>query len=148
LLSISEYTTLYELIGTSYGGDGVDTFALPDMRGRAPLHMGTSPRTGTNYQLAQPGGQENVLLTSAQVPLHTHTIIADGNPATSADPTNAYFAASTPTKLYSGSTAPLIRTMNPAMLPFAGGSQQHNNMQPYLVVLYCISLFGAFPSQT
>ncbi len=146
LLDIGTYDTLFQLIGTTYGGDGQSTFALPDLRGRSPLHMGSG--AGTTYSLGQNGGVETVTLTATQIPTHTHTIVADGNAATSGDPTNAYYAGAAPEKLYSSSGSPLVRTMNPAMLTPVGGSQPHDNMQPYLTLTFCISLFGTYPSPT
>ena len=145
LLSISDYDTLFNLIGTTYGGDGQNTFALPDLRGRVPLHMGTS--AGGTYTIGESGGVETVTLVQSQIPMHSHTVIADGNSGTVGDPTNAFYASAAPIKMYSPSSAPLARTMNPAMLPSQGGSQPHDNMQPYVAVMYCISLYGIFPSQ-
>ncbi len=146
LLDIATYDTLYQLIGTTFGGDGSSTFALPDLRGRIPLHLGSGG--GSSYALGQTGGVESVTLVQSQIPSHTHTVVGDGNSGTQSDPTNAYYAATTPDKLYSSSGAPLLRVMNPAMLPSQGGSQPHSNLQPFLAVTFCISLFGTFPSAT
>jgi microcystin-dependent protein len=152
LLAISQNATLFNLIGTTYGGDGVNTFALPDLRGRAPIHQGQSPGT-SSYTIGQNGGVETVTLTTNQLPSHTHSIVADSNNATTGDPTNAYYASSSPTDAFTvpGSAAnpaaPMLKTFNAAVLPSQGGSQPHDNMQPFLIVNYIISLFGVFPSQ-
>ncbi len=143
LLAISEYDTLFNLIGTSYGGDGQNTFALPDLRGRVPVHQGTGIST---YTLAQTGGLETVTLTINQIPSHTHTAIADNNPgtATATDPTNAFYGYGGTTELYSGHTGALKTLETP---PNQGGSQPHENHQPFLAVSFIISLFGIYPSQ-
>jgi microcystin-dependent protein len=146
LLPIDQYETLFELIGTTYGGDGESTFALPNLNGRVPIDMGNNGTS--NYTIGETGGVAEVQLTSNQIPSHNHTIIADANPGNLGGPTNAYPANAAPTKLYGGNASPLARTMNAAMLPNAGGSQPHDNMQPYLAVNYCISLFGVYPSPT
>jgi microcystin-dependent protein len=142
LLPISEYETLFNLIGTTYGGDGQSTFALPDLRGRIPLHF------GNGFTLAETGGVEEVTLTVSQIPTHTHPMLASTSAATTLDPTNNVL-----------STAPLATTFpygtdNP-LTPLAsnavgtvGGSQPHSNFQPYLCLDFIISLFGIFPSQT
>jgi microcystin-dependent protein len=148
LLPISEYDTLFNLIGTTYGGDGQTTFALPDVRGRLPIHQ------GGGFTLAETGGVETVTLTISQIPAHAHAVIADGNAATTGDPTNAYYATATPTDAYTvpGSAAnpaaARLKNFNNGMLPSQGGSQPHNNFQPYLCVDYIISLFGIFPTQS
>jgi len=154
LLPISQYDTLFNLIGTTYGGDGQTTFALPDLRGRFPIHLGTSS-TGTNYTIGEKAGVEQVTLNVTQIPVHSHPVIADGNNATTGDPTNAYYANSSPTDAFTVPTgpnsinpaAPRLKNFNAAVLPSQGGSQPHDNMQPFLVVNYIISLFGVFPSQ-
>jgi microcystin-dependent protein len=146
LIAIADNNTLFNLIGTTYGGDGQNTFALPNLGARTPIHMGSN---GTStYNLADSGGATTVTLTANQMPMHSHGIIADGNAATSGDPTNAYYASSAPNKLYSSSAAPALRSMNPAMLPAQGGSQPHENMQPFLAITFCISLYGIYPSPT
>jgi len=147
LLPISEYETLFNLIGTTYGGDGQSTFALPDLRGRLPLHQGTSQ--STTFVLAETGGVEEVSLTASQVPAHSHPFLATGNPASTPAPGNSVLlgktAASTITPY--GTDAPLT-TLSPNMVSSIGGSQPHTNFQPYLCVDFIISLFGIFPSQT
>jgi microcystin-dependent protein len=150
LLSISQNTVLFDLIGTTYGGDGQSTFALPNLNGAVPIHAGNSG--ASTYIIGQSGGVSTVTLTSAQIPSHSHTVTADSNPATTPVPTNAYLAASAPYAAYTepnGSGNPdatLFRTMNPSMLATTGGGQPHQNMQPFLAITYIISLFGIFPS--
>jgi microcystin-dependent protein len=141
LLPISEYETLFNLIGTTYGGDGQSTFALPDLQGRVPVHQGTNG--GSTYTLAETGGVETVTLNINQIPNHSHTVIASADAGDSNDAGNAY--------LGSGQTAfsasPHI-LMNAAMDQSVGGSQPHENHQAYLVINFILSLFGVFPSQT
>jgi len=142
LLPISENETLFQLIGTTYGGDGQATFALPDLRGRVPVHMGQGPGL-SNYQLAQSGGVETVTLTQNQIPSHAHAPVAS-NTGNSDNPANSFWANSTTGKPYSA--APPAIQMNPGTVLPTGGSQPHDNMIPYLCVTYLISLFGIFPS--
>lgn len=145
LLPISENETLFNLIGTTYGGDGQETFALPDLQGRIPIHQGTNPKGGSTYILAQNGGVEQVTLTTQQIPLHTHPMQASADPAVSPNVQNNVIA--TP-----ASATPF--SINNANLPLAtqsitpdGGSQPHDNFQPYLCINFIISLFGIFPHQ-
>jgi microcystin-dependent protein len=147
LLPISEYETLFNLIGTTFGGDGQSTFALPSVAGRVPVHMGTNPSTGTTYTIGEIAGVGSVTLTTNQIPSHTHQVIADnGNPTTNQTvPTNMYYGNPSPTNIYSPGTSGLHPFMT---LPVQGGSQPHENMQPFVAVTYIISLFGIFPSPT
>lgn len=140
LLPISEYETLFQLIGTTYGGDGQSTYALPDLRGRLPLHQ------GSGFILAETGGAEEITLTVSQLPAHSHPMLASSNNAMAATPQNAVLAATRSMELYS-TDAP---TMNMAAnsIGSVGGSQPHTNFQPYLCVNFIISLFGIFPSPT
>lgn len=140
LLPISENETLFNLIGTTYGGDGQSTFALPDLRGRLPLHQ------GNGFILAETGGAEEITLTVSQIPAHSHPYLATTNFATQAGPAGAVLAQTTVAKLYfaAAGTSPLAPN---AMTP-VGGSQPHTNFEPYLCVDFIISLFGIFPSQT
>lgn len=151
VLAIADYDTLFQLIGTTYGGDGATTFQLPNLGARVPIHQGNN---GTStYNVGGSGGGTNVTLTVNQLPTHTHPIVADANGATTGDPTNAYYANANPNHLFTvpNSSAnpdpPRFRNFNPGMLPVQGGSQPHDNMQPYLAVTFIISLFGVFPSQ-
>jgi microcystin-dependent protein len=147
-LPISENETLFQLIGTTYGGDGQQTFNLPDLRGRVPLHFGTLSGQGIAFQLAETGGTEEVTLTTQQMPSHSHPMLGTGNNATTTSP-NGAVAAVQPifgVKPY-GLDNPKT-TLNPSSVSIVGGSQPHTNTQPFLCISFIISLFGIFPSQT
>lgn len=143
LLSIDENEVLFQLIGTTYGGDGESTFALPNLQSRIPIHFGTAT-SGLNYQLGEMAGVEEVTLSVQQIPAHSHPPGASTNPGNSASPANAVPATNT-TALPYGATPPVI-AMNPSVIQPAGGSQPHENMQPFLCINFIISLFGVFPS--
>lgn len=137
LLPISENETLFQLIGTTYGGDGQSTFSLPDLRGRVPVHGGTS-----GYILAETFGAEEVTLSSSQIPAHDHQVLLSTQPATSSSPANlAHAQAEEPLYVPAGTGAPIDLAPSAAV----GGSQPHDNRQPYLGINYIISLFGIFP---
>ncbi|MBB4098241.1 phage tail protein [Sphingomonas kyeonggiensis] len=144
LLPISENETLFNLIGTTYGGDGQSTFGLPDLRGRVALHMGTGTGLMT-YQIADKAGAEEVTLSPSQIPSHTHALLGSAGNGSQSTPENNVLASSTLARLYTGNTPSLA--MAPNSISSIGGSQPHSNMQPYLCVNYIISLFGVFPSQ-
>ncbi|HEY6759904.1 MAG TPA: tail fiber protein [Baekduia sp.] len=146
LLPISDYETLYELIGTTYGGDGQSTFGLPDLRGRAPLHQGTAA-SGTTYNMADAGGAESVTLTLGQLPTHTHTLVAATGSGTTADPTSNVLGTSPSSAVYVDGTTPTNQLAATSLTP-RGGSQAHDNLMPYLTINPIISLFGVFPTQT
>jgi microcystin-dependent protein len=138
LLPISEYETLFNLIGTTYGGDGQSTFALPDLRGRLPIHQ------GNGFTLAQTGGSETVTLTTSQIPAHSHAFQAS---ASSANDGNASGnVVSQASSFFPYLNAAPTQGMNSQSIGLAGGNQPHNNFQPYLCVSFIISLFGIFPS--
>jgi len=143
LIPISENDTMFNLIGTTYGGDGQSTFALPDLRGRVPLHVGGS------YVLAETGGAETVTLTTQQIPSHNHLLNATTSGA-SASPSNAIMAV--PTGQVQGmmtyAAGPANVPMHPSSIQNDGGSQPHDNMQPYLCVSFIIALYGVYPSPT
>jgi microcystin-dependent protein len=143
LLPISENETLFQLIGTTYGGDGETTFALPDLRGRIPIHQ------GNGFTLAETGGAEEITLTVQQIPAHTHAMLATTNAASAPAPSNSetFARAFAPTITPYGTDNPST-TMSPQMIGSVGGNQPHTNFQPYLCVDFIISLFGIFPSQT
>ncbi len=145
LLPISENETLFNLIGTTYGGDGQSTFALPNLQGRVPLHMGTSSASGSTYVLGQAGGVEQVTLTSSQIPAHSHVPQAAAAAGSQSSPANNVWAGST--NLPYSQSAPAAAMATQAIGP-TGGSQPHDNMIPYLVVNFIISLFGVYPSPT
>jgi microcystin-dependent protein len=143
LQSIAENSTLYNLIGTTYGGDGQQTFALPDLQGRIPLHQGSNGVS--TYVIGQEGGVENVTIGLNQFPIHSHQLLGSGSDASSNIPTGNTLGSSV--SAYT-TAAPTI-AMNNAMIGFSGGgSQPHNNLQPYVVLNWVISLFGVYPSQT
>jgi microcystin-dependent protein len=142
LLPISENEVLFQLIGTTYGGDGQSTFALPDLRGRIPVHQ------GNGFILAETGGAEEITLTVNQIPAHSHTMLASSAAATSQASSNAVVAGATLASVSPyGSDAPRINLAAQA-ISAVGGSQPHTNFQPYLCVDFIISLFGIFPSPT
>lgn len=143
LLSIAENETLFQLIGTTYGGDGQNTFALPDLRGRIPIHAGTGG-AGTTYQLAQQGGVQSVTLTTAQMPVHSHPLLASNAEADQRNPAGAQFARSEePLYAAPGASPP---NLDAAIVGVSGTNQPHDNRQSYLCVNFIISLFGIFPS--
>jgi microcystin-dependent protein len=144
LLQISQYDVLFNLIGTTYGGDGLQTFALPDLRSRVPIHMGQGAGL-SNYVLAQNGGSETVTLTPSQIPAHTHVANAYSNHGNDTTPTNKIWAGSADFSQY---TVGFNGNMNPGAVGLAGGSQPHDNMLPYLGINFIISLFGIYPSQS
>ena len=147
LMPISENDTLFNLIGTTYGGDGQETFALPDLQGRIPIHAGTGT-DGITYQIGEKSGVESVTLTTNQIPAHNHIPVASADAGTVANPANAIFAAAgTGDQMYgTPPTNPAGALMNNAILP-TGGSQPHENMGPFLCISFILSLFGIFPSQ-
>src|SRR5437867_906947 len=142
LLPISENETLFALIGTTYGGDGQSTFALPDLRGRIPLHQGNS------FILAETGGAEEITLTVQQTPAHSHALRGTANVATTNSPTINTFAGGTGATIFPYGTDQPLTTLHPGTISQVGGSQPHTNFQPYLCIDFIISLFGEFPSPT
>jgi microcystin-dependent protein len=144
LIPISENDTLFNLIGTTYGGDGQETFGLPDLQGRIPIHNGTD--AGTTYQIGEKAGVESVTLTTQQIPAHNHSLIASTDAGTQPSGANSVLAASNNVKIYKAST-PASQLDGQVIKP-AGGSQPHDNIQPFLCINYIISLFGVFPSQS
>lgn len=141
LLPIASYQALFSILGTTYGGDGRTSFALPDMRGRSPLHPGQGPGL-SNRRLGEKTGTESNTLTSTQLPAHTHSLNGSSNTASSTTPSNRVLASAT---IYSDS-APNV-SMNSASIGQTGGSQPVNNMQPYLGLSCIIALQGIFPSR-
>lgn len=137
LLPISENETLFNLIGTTYGGDGESTFALPDLRGRIPLHQ------GNGFILAETGGVESVTLTVQQIPAHSHAMLASLDIPPLSSPQNSVTGQAA-SKIYRAGNPTVF--LNPAAVGPTGGSQPHDNFQPYLCVDFIISLFGLYPS--
>ena len=156
LQSIANNNALFVLIGTTYGGDGQATFGLPDLRGRVPIGQGTGPGL-SNYVMGQAAGQEQVTLTSAQMPAHNHSVVANNVPGTIDTPTSVAMPAQA-VQAVGGQSAILYTTVNgtapltpQAMLPQAigvsGGSQPHANVMPLNTINFIIALEGIFPSQ-
>jgi microcystin-dependent protein len=141
LLPISENEVLFQLIGTTYGGDGESTFALPDLRGRLPIHQ------GNGFTLAETGGAEEVTLTVQQIPAHSHAFLASSGAGSSSTPGNNVLATAVGNLYFPPPTGSQV-AMSAQVIGAVGGNQPHNNMQPYLCVSFIISLFGIFPSPT
>lgn len=146
LLSIAENQALYTLLGTVYGGNGVTTFAVPDLRGRVPLHKVTNYQS-MNYPLGNQVGVETVTLTTSQMPAHTHVAMAQAGPGNSSTPLNNYWAATAATNIYAPASGTALGAMAQTDIVPAGGSQPHDNMMPYLCISYIISTTGIFPTQ-
>ncbi len=151
LLAIAQNTALFSLYGTTYGGDGRTTFALPDLRGRSPIHTGTGPGLSTYVQGSR-SGVERVTLTTLEIPSHNH--VADVNVsrtnATTRSPASAYFARTDAATLaYEENTAPTGDKMNAGTVTtqLTGGNQSHYNLPPYLTIRWCVALQGIFPSR-
>jgi len=149
LMPISENDALFALIGTTYGGDGQETFALPNLMGRVPIHQ------GSGFQLAEQAGSETVTLTTQQIPVHSHVPIASNQAGTGSGPAgNVWAASSTGNQMYFQMPAqpppnpPPLVAMDPNAIAPTGGSQPHDNMAPFLVINFIISLFGIFPQQS
>jgi len=144
-LPISENDVLFQLIGTTYGGDGEETFNLPNLASRVPIHMGTGP-SGTTYQIGEMAGTEQETLSTQQIPNHSHPFTASTSPAQANNPTGNVTGQSSLVTLYSPET-PTVNLAANCVTP-AGGSQPHENCQPFLCINHIISLFGIFPSPT
>jgi microcystin-dependent protein len=143
LMSIAQNTALFSLLGTTYGGDGRTTFALPDLRGRVPIGMGQGPGL-ISYNEGDQGGEETVTLTLFQIPNHTHVPLGSPTVANTGSPAGANWAM--PRVLLYSSGAPSV-VMSGAALGSTGGNQPHDNMKPYLVMTYIIAIVGIFPSR-
>jgi microcystin-dependent protein len=144
LMPISENDTLFNVIGTTYGGDGQETFGLPDLQGRIPIHMGQGAGL-QNHNIGDKFGAESVTLSAQQLPTHSHALLATTGSGTTTSATGNLVSASPDNQIYTqdvGSVALASNSVSPV-----GGSQPHDNMQPYLCVNYIISLFGVFPTQ-
>ena len=146
-LPIAENEVLFQLIGTTYGGDGEETFNLPNLASRVPIHMGQGP-DGTTYQIGEQAGTEQETLTVQQIPTHTHPWLATNNNASTSAPADNVMATQPifGVRPY-GTDAPKSAIAASAVTP-VGGSQPHENTQPFLCINFIISLFGVFPSQT
>jgi microcystin-dependent protein len=139
VLPISGNEMLFQLLGTTYGGDGSSTFGLPDLQGRIPIGVGQA-----SHLLGEQGGAESVTLTTAQLPQHAHGLLATTDPASTKSPSEALLATTDAIELYSAD--PPVKPLNPASVSPIGGNQPHDNLQPYLVVNYIISLGGIYPN--
>jgi microcystin-dependent protein len=144
-LPISEWDVLFQLIGTTYGGDGEETFNLPDLQGRLPIHAGTGG--GGTYQLGELGGVESVTLTTQQIPVHNHALLGSNALATTNAPAGNVFATGTGATVFPYGTDAPPATLHASTISPVGGSQPHDNFQPYLCLNYIISMFGIFPTQ-
>jgi microcystin-dependent protein len=153
LLPISENEVLFQLIGTTYGGDGEETFALPNLGGRIPIHMGQGGGL-SSYIIGQSAGVESVTLTTQQIPIHNHFAVANATPASASKPTPSTILANE--NVSNGGNDPFVYapfdsasqvTLPGNAIQNTGSSQPHENIQPVMAVSYCISLFGIFPSQ-
>lgn len=144
ILPIAQNQALFSILGTTYGGNGQTTFALPDLRGTAPIHVGAGG--GGTYSLGQRAGEEAHTLLASEMPAHAHPLIGSGSAADAPSPAGNLLAASSGLNPYAapGALAPLA----PGAIDPAGGGQPHANMQPYLVLNVCICLFGIFPSRS
>ena len=138
---------MFTLIGTTYGGDGQETFNLPDLQGRVPIHQGQGPGISQNYVIGEKAGVESVTLTAQQMPVHTHPMMASGDATgnSRSRPTGSW-----PRPIRAFRTSPSsqpFKQLNAGSVAVVGGSQPHDNMAPYLAISFIISLFGVFPSQ-
>ena len=153
LLPISENETLFQLIGTTYGGDGQSTFGLPDLQGRVPVHMGQGPNITQNYQIGESAGVESVTLTTQQMPSHNHAVMERSGTAGDVSKPGGNVLADefvTPAGaafVYAAFANTNQVALAPQTIAPAGGSQPHENRQAFLTLNFCISLFGVFPSQ-
>jgi microcystin-dependent protein len=144
LLPLSQNTALFSLLGTTYGGDGKSTFALPDLQGRAAMHPGQGPGLSL-HDLGETGGSETVTLLESEIPAHSHSMKAVSEPGDLADPTGRSVARAGTGSPFQTTTNTNIVQMAPEALAPAGGDQPHNNLQPYLTFYFCIALQGVFP---
>lgn len=147
LVPISENETLFNLIGTTYGGDGQETFALPNLAGRLPVHMGQGPGLPSTRVIGETGGVEQVTLTTQQIPNHTHAFIGSTANGNSPGPSGNILASSTVVTPYNGLETP-TSPMAATSISSTGGSQPHENTQPFLCISFIISLYGIYPSPT
>jgi len=144
ILPINQNQSLFSLLGTTYGGDGRTSFALPELRGRVPIHFGAS-NGGSSHSLGQKGGEETNTLTTTQLPQHTHDAHTTSNQGDNPIPEDRLLGNSTPSELYHGASS--LVPMHSGTIGNQGGGQGHENMQPYIVLNFCIALQGTFPSR-
>jgi len=147
LLPLSQNTALFSLLGTTYGGNGLSNFALPNMQGNAPMHPGQGPGLSL-HDLGETGGSQTVSLLESEIPQHSHGLMAAATTATKSTPANNSLAkVSGATPFLPPTGAPLV-AMSGSALAQSGGGQPHNNMQPYLTFNFCIALQGVYPPRT
>jgi microcystin-dependent protein len=145
-LPISQYSTLFQLLGTTYGGDGVNTFNVPDLQGRIPVHQGQG--TGLqNYVLGQKGGAETVTLNGLQLPAHSHTAMGSATGGAVSNPANNTWGNSAIANKSFGPGTSANAAMNAGSIGMTGGNQPHDNLLPFVVLSFIISLYGVYPSQ-
>jgi microcystin-dependent protein len=145
LMPISQNTAVFALLGTTYGGDGKSTFALPNLEGRAPMHPGQGPGLSL-HDLGESGGSETVTLLESEIPAHTHTLRGNNTQGDSPIPTGNTLARYSG-NVYQQNVSSNLTAMAPQSLAPAGGGLPHNNMQPYLTLSFCIALQGIFPAR-
>ncbi|HEX6608872.1 MAG TPA: tail fiber protein [Chloroflexia bacterium] len=145
ILSIAQNQALFSILGTTYGGNGQTTFALPDLRGRVPMHFGQGPGLSPRT-LGEKSGTESVTLLTTELPAHIHSVTASSDNGIRTGPANGVWASSARGDSQYSATADT--SMNPAAMGVAGSSQPHNNMQPYLAIRFIIALVGVYPSRT
>jgi len=143
ILSIAQNQALFALLGTTYGGNGIQTFALPDLRGRIPVHRSNDG----SFQLGQTGGEESVTLSQSAMPVHNHLLLGTTTAGDKKIPKTTLGASPVATNFYYSPLTDTPTLLDPNSIGAAGGTQPHTNMQPYLVMNYCIALFGIFPSR-
>ncbi|MCP3136615.1 phage tail protein [Pyxidicoccus xibeiensis] len=146
ILSIAQNTALFSILGTTYGGNGQTTFALPDLRGRYPMQPGQGPGLSPRT-LGEQGGSETVTLISTQMPAHNHTLNVSSQNGDTETPVGTVLAADSSATITNYRAAPIDGTMNPASIGVAGGSQPHNNMSPYTCINFIIAMEGIYPSR-
>jgi len=146
LMPLSQNTALFSLVGTTYGGDGKSTFALPNLRGRAPMHPGQGPGLSA-HNLGETGGSETVTLSESQLPAHSHAVMAQSALATSKTPTGNSLARPAKGEVFAPASANVVALASQAIAP-AGGQAAHANMMPYLTCYFCIALQGVFPPRS
>lgn len=147
IVPIAQFTALFSLLGATYGGNGTSTFALPDLQGRAPMHVGQGPGL-TARSLGESGGVASVTLTANEIPAHTHELRASSASARQGSLTSGIaLASSVGGALYQSNTGSGLASLSPDALASAGGGEPHNNMQPYLACYFCIALQGVYPQR-
>ncbi|MNQ39752.1 Phage Tail Collar Domain protein [compost metagenome] len=145
LLPLSQNTALFSLLGTTYGGNGMSNFALPDLQGKAPMHPGQGPGLSL-HDLGESGGTETVTLLESEIPSHNHTLTVTSLNSQSTTPANNNLGRGNPVKVYSSGGS--MTAMGTNSIAPSGGSLPHNNMMPYLTMYFCIALQGVFPPRS